>query len=340
MCNGIVAMLNQCAMVAKGTFAAGERGAAAALEMTSSVSTLSRVANVFTGIVSAAEFAQTGNPMALLGVAGSALGFFGFFGSCFTGDMLVDVEGGKRRAEEIQEGDKLWSRDEHDPEGELALKVVEERFVRLAAVWNVRVGGQLLRTTGEHPFWVVDREGNGRSGRWLMARELSVGDQLLTREGSLVSVESVEDAGIIETVYNWRIADYHTYYVSETEDGASIWAHNECKTGPKTDNRFGHNRTIRRVAREVTANGDTVIAGGRSFDGANRKEQVFQTPNGFKSSRRPDVLVQRPDGSIYGINVGRTQANGQAVLRERLAIQDLNEIRGLEMHFVGYRKRR
>jgi len=51
-------------------------------------------------------------------------------------------------------------------------------------------------------------------------------------------------------------------------------------------------------------------------------------------------LVQRPDGSIYGINVGRTQPNGQAVLRERLAIQDLNIRAGLEMQFVGYRRRR
>jgi hypothetical protein len=89
-------------------------------------------------------------------------------------------------------------------------------------VWNLRVGGQLLRTTGEHPFWVENR------GHWLMARELTVGDWLRTRDGSLVSVESVEDAGIIETVYNWRVADYHTYYVSGAEGGVSVWAHNVC----------------------------------------------------------------------------------------------------------------
>jgi hypothetical protein len=60
----------------------------------------------------------------------------------------------------------------------------EERFVRQAGIWNLRVGGQLLRTTGEHPFWVESREG----GRWLMAKELKEGDWLRTREGSLVVV--------------------------------------------------------------------------------------------------------------------------------------------------------
>jgi hypothetical protein len=83
-----------------------------------------------------------------------------------------------------------------------------------------------------------------------------------------------------------------------------------------------------------------VIAGGRSFDGTYRKEAFFETIGGFKNSRRPDLLVQRPDGSTYGINVGRTQVNGMPVLRERLAIQDLNELADLEMQFVAYGRSR
>jgi hypothetical protein len=134
--------------------------------------------------------------------------------------------GSKKRADAIAIGDKLWSRDEFDPDGPLALKALEEGFVRVSPVLNLQVGGQLLRTTGEYPFWVVIR------GRWLPARELKVGDQLRTRCGSLVPVEGLEDSGQVETVYNWRIADYHTYYVSATEDGASVWAHNATYQGP------------------------------------------------------------------------------------------------------------
>jgi hypothetical protein len=155
------------------------------------------------------------------------------------------------------------------------------------------------------------------------------------RLGAVASVCSTE---AVTTVYNLRVADHHTYFVGGSDWGWDVWVHN-AYTGPKTDNRFGHNRTIRQTAREVTASGDTVLAGGRSFDGVYRKEAVFETLGGFKGSRRPDLLVQRPDGSIYGINVGRSQSNGQPVLRERLAIQDLNEIRGLEMQFVSYGRR-
>jgi hypothetical protein len=53
-----------------------------------------------------------------------------------------------------------------------------------------------------------------------------VGDLLLTQDGKIVPVEEVESSGKIETVYNFRVADYHTYFVSATEDGASVWAHN------------------------------------------------------------------------------------------------------------------
>ena len=47
-----------------------------------------------------------------------------------------------------------------------------------------------------------------------------------TRDGLSVPVEAVTDGGAVETVYNWRIADHHTYYISGDEWGVSVWAHN------------------------------------------------------------------------------------------------------------------
>jgi hypothetical protein len=60
----------------------------------------------------------------------------------------------------------------------------------------------------------------------LPAGALQAGDLLRTRGGQSVPVEGVADSGEVTTVYNWRIADYHTYYVSATEEGCSVWAHN------------------------------------------------------------------------------------------------------------------
>lgn len=57
----------------------------------------------------------------------------------------------------------------------------------------------------------------------------------------------------------------------------------------------------------------------------------------MKQSRRPDILVQKSDGSLYGINIGRTTANGSPVKRELDAINDLEDA-GIPMYFVGYDK--
>jgi hypothetical protein len=63
------------------------------------------------------------------------------------------VPGGSRNIEDIQVGDLVLSRDEHDASSEVQYKVVEEVFKRFSAVWELRVGGQHILTTGEHPFF-------------------------------------------------------------------------------------------------------------------------------------------------------------------------------------------
>jgi hypothetical protein len=175
------------------------------------------IGNVFAAYTSAKAFSEGD----ILGGLLAGVDAFRMRGACFTGEMLLDVAGGKKRADAIQVGDRLWSRSEFDPEGELALKEVEEVFVRVAPIVNLHVAGQILRTTAEHPFYV---EGKG----WLPAGMVEVGDLLRTRCGRLVAVERVADSGEVTTVYNWRIAEYHTYFVSMIQESYSFWAHNAC----------------------------------------------------------------------------------------------------------------
>ena len=56
-------------------------------------------------------------------------------------------------------------------------------------MWIVRVGGQDMRTTPEHPFWVQDQG-------WRAAGDLRPGDRLASHDGSWAAVEAVhpEDA--------------------------------------------------------------------------------------------------------------------------------------------------
>ena len=106
----------------------------------------------------------------------------------------------------------------------------------------------------------------------------------------------------------------------------------ECapKRGPKPFGTGPHNIKIKEVADSI-ADGD-VIAGGQI---PGLPEAVIKTPGGIMSSRRPDILVRRADGSQYGINVGKTTKNGAPIKREAEAIADLEDA-GLEMHFVPY----
>ncbi|MEZ6143367.1 MAG: polymorphic toxin-type HINT domain-containing protein [Zavarzinella sp.] len=78
--------------------------------------------------------------------------------------------------------------------------------------------GQIIRTTAEHPFYVKDQG-------WVPAKLLQPGD-LLQSEDQYLPLEGVADSGEVETVYNFCISDYHTYFVGDPTWGFSDWAHN------------------------------------------------------------------------------------------------------------------
>lgn len=188
-----------------------------------------------------------------------------------------------------------------------------------AGTWRSRKIG----TTLEHPFFAL---GKG----WTPAGELTIGDRipgLNARES--VSVRGVSETGRHEKVYNLRVADFHTYFVGGADWGFALWAHNACKTGPKTSPTAPHNATISALGKALEALGNTILAGGGKL-----KEKLIATLGGFKNARRPDILYQTPSGEIRAINVGRTTAGGTPVPREVRALADLN--RTVPTTFVGY----
>ncbi|MBI1916813.1 MAG: SEC-C domain-containing protein [Planctomycetes bacterium] len=80
---------------------------------------------------------------------------------------------------------------------------------------------RVIGTTAEHPFYVY---GKG----WRPLAEIQPGDWIRTDDG-WVEVNKVEDTGRYETVYNLKVADYHTYFVGAQDWGFGVWAHNTCK---------------------------------------------------------------------------------------------------------------
>jgi RHS repeat-associated protein len=142
-------------------------------------------------------------------------------GACFAAGTPLLTPVGSKFVEQFRVGDLVLSRCESDPDGPITAKVVEAVFVRLGGNLHLHVNGQVLRTTSSHPFWVHDHG-------WVQACRLVAGDLLVSHDGQLLAVEDVFDTGEYETVYNLRVADYHTYFVGIAEWGFSVWAHNSC----------------------------------------------------------------------------------------------------------------
>ncbi len=139
--------------------------------------------------------------------------------ACFAAGTPLRTPAGYKMIVEFKTGDQILSRAEDNPEGPIEVKTVEEVFERYAFILHLHVPGQVIRTTGEHPFYVQEKG-------WLPAHDLKIGDLLKTEEGGWVVVEDLLDTGEYETVYNFRIAEYHTYFVGGEDWGFSVWAHN------------------------------------------------------------------------------------------------------------------
>ena len=134
-----------------------------------------------------------------------------FFRSCFAaGTPLLMAHGGSKPIDQISVGDWVLARSDADEHGEIAPRQVEEVFVRSAELLELVVSGQIIKTTMEHPFWVVD-------AGWRDAHELKVGDRFLSHDGQELTLQAIRDTGEYATVYNLRVAEYHTYFVGCAE---------------------------------------------------------------------------------------------------------------------------
>lgn len=137
---------------------------------------------------------------------------------CFAPGTLVLTEAGYRPIETIQVGDRVAAKS--DVTNHVDWKAIEKVYyydnreyftLSLAAeqeTFNITV-------TDDHPFWVV---GKG----WINSVDLSLGDQIATRDGDPLRVVAWLPQDELGETYNFEVADYHSYFVSEF----GAWVHN------------------------------------------------------------------------------------------------------------------
>jgi hypothetical protein len=242
--------------------------------------------------------------------------------------LVVDLEGNSRPIEDIQEGDWVLARSEFDPQGPLELKRVEEKFVRTAAVMELVINGQTIKTTTEHPFYVPAQE------RFVPAGELQVGDLLVSSQGTLIPIESISQLDEITTVYNLRVAGHHTYFVGGALWGWDVWVHNAYAEYSNVLRKAGVSRATVRSASDMINAGDSngarailhaALSNGKRTD-ATINNIINRAIGQRDTLRRPQWrsgFKEQIDANMLRTGNGQPMiwdlVDGQVLLRQRLA---------------------
>jgi hypothetical protein len=255
--------------------------------------------------------------------------------SFLAGTLVLLADGTTKPIEEVAVGDEVLAT---DPEtGETAAKPVtdllgSQGLKRLVAITvDGDTDGPLI-ATGIHPFWV---DGRG----WTDAEDLYPGEQLRQADGDLVAVRAVRMWDQADTrVYNFTVADLHTYYVLADEPvlvhnagGKDPCGQGAAEAGPAAV-RNAHLAGSKHPVTGVPFNdrgfpdfsafrhsevGDVRIeltgSRGRDFAAANRAAGLSRTPSGYTWHHHQDsglmqlirADVHRATGHTGGFSRGR-----------------------------------
>ena len=137
---------------------------------------------------------------------------------CFVAGTMVLTASGLTAIENIRAGDKVISTNADTFETEE--KTVLETYIRRTdKLIHLVINGEEIITTEAHPFYVKERG-------FVDAGSLLIGDPLIDVHGNILVVENTRTEYLDEpeTVYNFQVEDFHTYYVGNN----SILVHNKC----------------------------------------------------------------------------------------------------------------
>jgi hypothetical protein len=216
---------------------------------------------------------------------------------------LID---GEKAIEDIKIGDWVLSDDPNTPGGIEYKQVLQTFNHDTTNLVDIFINGEKITTTDTHPFWVQDVG-------WVAARDLNAGTHLQTKTESWLAIDKVATHTGLTTVYNFEVAGFHTYFVSDL----GLLVHNACVD---TRINIANDRTrftpIRpSTGNPVSAGFDHVLKG--HFNRAlGKNRSVFDiTPDELKTILQSKNVVSSPvravgDGHFERIvDVGQTVGN-------------------------------
>ncbi len=189
----------------------------------------------------------------------------------FSGDTPVLMANGTTKAiADVQVGDEVLAT---DPEtGETGAREVIATLPHTDQLLTLKTSSGEVVTTEDHKYW------NATDQAWQESQDLDEGDQLLSADGDIVTVEGLDWATVhTDAAYDLTIADLHTFYVGAGVD--EVLVHN-CGELTGSIGRLADD--LGYTSREIR---DAIHAAKRNL------------PPG--AQRNPDVLVDLKTGEIY-----------------------------------------
>ncbi|MFB5269430.1 S8 family serine peptidase [Paenibacillus enshidis] len=213
--------------------------------------------------------------------------------NCFAEGTPVLTDKGMKPIEEIQVGDRVLSKNEET--GEQAYKPVTYTFDKpVNELYHIQAGGETISATDNHPFWIKDKG-------WKLAEELEIGDQLVTTENKYITIEQIDIEQTDATVYNFTVADFHTYYVTNL----GIWTHNSVCNLDAYD-KIAKTATTKLTQRTKGGN-STILAA--ELEKAGVKKPTILTPDIRYWAAHHIVAVSDPRARALLAKVGITDVN-------------------------------
>jgi RHS repeat-associated protein len=186
------------------------------------------------------------------------------FGICFPAGTLVSTEHGHKAIDRLTSEDRVWGFDFMERQWRLCSVLETHETQYDGPLATLQIGEEEITATSGHPFWVVRGEAlAGRPtprhapagepgdvhGRWVMAADLRVGDELLLHGGETLPVERVVVYHQALRVYNISVAGLHNYCVG----CSGVLVHNpggDCPKGVGEQARDPLGRFLRKIGDE------------------------------------------------------------------------------------------
>ena len=127
--------------------------------------------------------------------------------ACFVAGTMVLTACGLVAIENIKAGDKVVAT--NPDTGITEKKTVLETYIRkVTELVHLSINGEEILTTHDHPFYVYKKG-------YINAGQLKTTDKLVNAAGSIVAIDQIqfETSEGPTCVYNFKVEDYHTYYV-------------------------------------------------------------------------------------------------------------------------------